>query len=271
MPVLTAEHVSFAYRPGQWVVQDVSLHLTSPTLCALVGPNGAGKSTLLGLLSAWHVPVQGRVLLDGVPVHSLPAPARAARVALVPSSLAVPLDLPVEALVSLGRLHRQHSPFAALAPADRAAVAAALAATRTAAFRHRTYGSLSTGEQARVALAVALAQDPAVLLLDEPVAHLDPGAQHAILSLLASWRDQGRIVVLAVHDLLLAGMYADTVLLLSRGRVAAQGPPDAVLRPDLLEPVYGIPFLQVAHPTRGRPLVLPDPPEPPVAEAGQGW
>jgi iron complex transport system ATP-binding protein len=252
---------------GPLALDGVSLRIGRGECVALLGPNGAGKSTLLRLLAGTLAPLSGAVLLDGTPLASRSRRALAQRIAVLPQRLQLSFDARVEDLVFLGRTPHSH-PLAALGgptPRDRAAVEAALDATGTARFRQRTVQELSGGEQQRVALALALAQEPEVLLLDEPTSHLDPGHALAVLDLVADLRGARGLTVVAVfHDLNLAGLYAERVLLLHQARLIADGPPAAVLRPEVLRSAFGSCLAVVSHPDHHVPQVLP------VRGRGQG-
>jgi iron complex transport system ATP-binding protein len=238
-------------RGARPVLERVRAAVAPGELVGLVGPNGAGKTTLmkaaLGLL-----PAEGRVRLGGTPLAALTPRERALRAAYLPQEREIAWALTVEHLVALGRIpHRRAG--APLATADRAAVEAALALTDARGLRHRVANELSGGERARVLIARALAQDAPLLVADEPTAGLDPA--HA-LGLMAAFRGlaiRGRGVLASLHDLGLAARWCDRLLLLDRGRLVAEGPPDAVLSPERLAAVYGI----IAHIGRdARGLIL---------------
>ena len=223
---------------GAQILSGVGLAVRPGELVALVGPNGAGKSTLLRAL-AGLVPSDGVAELDGRAVGAWSARERAVRLALVRQATGLDVAFTVREVVELGRA--PHAGWLArLGAADHRAVGAALAAMGLAELAERSVRTLSGGEQQRTLLAQALAQDPAVLLLDEPTAHLD--IRHR-LDLLARVRRQsrgGRAVVAALHDLDLAARFADRLVVLSDGQGVADGPPAAVLTPDLLRRVFGV-------------------------------
>lgn len=223
---------------GTEILRDVSLVVSEGELVALVGPNGAGKSTLLRAL-AGLVPSTGRAELMGRSVTAWPARNRAQRVALVRQATDLSAAFSVCELVELGRAPHVGwlSPLGAT---DHAAVDAALAAMGLDALAERDVTTLSGGEQQRALLAQALAQNPAVLLLDEPTAHLDVRHQLDLLARVRRQSRDGRAVVLALHDLGLAARFADRLLVLSDGRLVADGPPDAVLTPALLLDIFGV-------------------------------
>ncbi|HEX2186693.1 MAG TPA: ABC transporter ATP-binding protein, partial [Chloroflexota bacterium] len=254
--------VSFAY-PGMSeaaVLSGISLALERGEYVAVLGPNGAGKSTLLRLLAGVLTPGAGTIALDGRPLGTWSRRRLARRVAMLPQRLQLAFDARVEDVVALGRI--PHSPplltLGGPSAADLAAVQAALEATDTVHFRHRLVQQLSGGEQQRVALALALAQEPDVLLLDEPTSHLDPGQAQAMLDLIATIRQERGLTVLAVfHDLNLASLYAERLLVLHRGRLLADGPPAAVLRAPVLDPVFGQALHFLPHPEYGLPQAVP--------------
>ncbi|MEC3859979.1 ABC transporter ATP-binding protein [Mesobacterium sp. TK19101] len=230
------------------VVDAVSLSLAEGDCVGLIGPNGAGKTTLmraaLGLL-----PHSGQSSLA-----TLPATARAKAAAWMPQARDIAWPLEVETLVALGRL--PHRPTGSrLRPEDRAAVDSALTRMGLDSFRSRSATALSGGEQARVLIARALAQETPLLMADEPVAGLDPAAQIATLQVFRDLAREGRGVLVSLHDLTLAARYCTRLVLLHRGRLAAEGPPMEVLTPDRLAQVFHL-NAQVLETDHG-PLIQP--------------
>jgi len=256
--ILAAEGLVFAYAPGlPPAVDGADIRAAAGEVIALAGPNGAGKSTLLALLAGWLPPQAGRVTLDGEPLRGLSARRRARRLAYLPQQVAPLYDPLVEDVVSAGRFpHR--AAWAALGPDDRRAIDAALAATGTTDIRHRRLSTVSGGERQRVLVASALAQDPAVLLLDEPTASLDLHRQVEVFRLLRRVARSGRAVVVVTHDLNLASLYADRILLMVGGHIVRRGAPAEVLTAEALRRAYGPDLVVVSHPEGGRPAVLPD-------------
>ncbi len=229
---------------GRRVVDGVTLSLAGGQWAALVGPNGAGKSTLLRVLAGLHAADAGELRLMGRPLADWPPRERATRLAWLSQQGqddgAGDAELPVRSLVELGRLPR-HGLLGAPDAADATAVAQALAETETAAFAARRLSALSGGERQRVLVARALAVGGDVLLLDEPVAHLDAPHQRALLRGLRQRARDGAAVAVVLHDLNLA-LAADRVLLMDRGRLVADGAPgDAALRTALVA-VFGHAF-----------------------------
>lgn len=210
-----------------------SATLAPGTITAICGPNGAGKSTALQGLAGLLRPDGGMVALDGVDLAGIAPRQRAQAIGYLPQSGEVAWDLPVRTLVQLGRLPH--------GDAGQAEVAAALAALDLVDLAGRRVSSLSGGERARALLARVLAGTPRWVLADEPLAALDLAHQVALLRHLRQVADSGAGVVLVVHDLALAMNHADRVLLLDRGRLVADGPPDSALSEARIEQVWGLP------------------------------
>lgn len=224
---------------GRLVLDGVSAGFTRGELIAIVGPNGAGKSTLLACLAGLRVPDVGAALMDGAPLAAMPARRRACCVAFLAQTPEIAWDVDVRAFVGLGRTPRL-GPFG-LGLEDRAAVEAALATTGLEAFAERAVTRLSGGERARVLIARALAGETDWLLADEPLTGLDPGhALDALAFFRRLARDQGKGVLVTLHDLNLAARFADRVLVLDKGRLVADGAPEVALTPEILSAVYGV-------------------------------
>jgi iron complex transport system ATP-binding protein len=231
---------------GRELLRGLDAAFAPGEVACVLGANGAGKSTLLACLAGLRTPTAGQARLDGVPLSRLAPAARARRIGFLPQTPEVAWPLAVEALVALGRIPHGSS---GEAPGDRAAVARAMAATATEPLRGRRVDTLSGGERARVLIARALAGEPDWLLADEPFAGLDPGHQLDACALFrALAHDDGRGVVLTLHDLGLATRLADRVLVLAEGRILADGPPQAALGPEVLRRAYGVEARLVAGP-----------------------
>lgn len=248
--------IDVAFHYGSVPVLDqVSLDVPTGSFVALIGANGAGKTTLLNLACGTLRPSLGHVELDGANLATLPATQRARRVALVPQSLPIPFAFTVRELVSLGRTPYLH-PLRGERPDDRLAIERALEITDTARFAHRNVLELSGGERQRVILALALAQEPDLLLLDEPTANLDIAHQLAILELIREMNRVAHLTVLAaIHDLNLAALFFERIVTLDRGRIIADGPPRAVLTPEIIGSVYGSAVQVIDHPSEPVPLI----------------
>ncbi len=251
---LTLSDITFSYG-GTPVLDGISLDFGHGSFSALIGANGAGKTTLLALACGTLRPVRGRVSLDGEDLARLSARQRARRIAVVPQTLSVPFGFTVREIVALGRIPYLR-PLRGESRDDRRVIDEALDLTDTARFADRAVGDLSGGERQRVVLALALAQEPDLLLLDEPTANLDVSHQVAALDLVRGLNhDHGLTVIAAIHDLNLAALYFDRIVALDRGRVLADGPPCAVLTADTISSVYGSQVQVVKHPTEPVPLI----------------
>jgi iron complex transport system ATP-binding protein len=254
---LSARELSFAYN-GQLVLQQVSLDLAPGCVIGVIGPNGAGKSTLVRLLSGLLVPQEGRVTLDGRPLRSWRRRELARHVAVVPQSPSLPETFTVAEIVLLGR-----TPYLGLlgneSAHDRAVARRAMERTQTWHLAHRLIGTLSGGERQRVVVARALAQEPAILLLDEPTTHLDVNHQVALIALVKQLVAEDHLSALAVlHDLNLASLYCDELILLANGRIVTRGRAQEVLTSERIASAYGTDVLVLPHPQTGRPIVVPE-------------
>ena len=223
---------------GNLVLDGATLDLKAGELTVLIGPNGAGKTTLVRAL-AGLIPAEGRIAIEGRSLASLAPRERARRIAYLPQGHVFHWPMAVAAVVALGR-HPFADAFSGLSDADRAAVERALVATATVPFAARSVTTLSGGERARVALARALASEAPILITDEPTVSLDPRHQLVVMELLAKVAHGGTAVLAIVHDLVLAARFADPVVIMDRGRLAAQGAARDVLTPDRIESVFGV-------------------------------
>ena len=235
---LTARGVNVTLA-GRLVLNDVSLALSSGHLVALVGPNGAGKTTLLRAL-AGLVPSEGVIEVGGAALSSLTLRDRARRFAYLPQGHIVHWPLPARDIVALGRYPHGATDPARLTPKDTEAVLRAMQATDVMEFSERSVTELSGGERSRVALARVLAVEAPVILADEPTASLDPRHQFEVMKSLRASADKGVLVIVVTHDLGLAARFADTVLVLSDGRLVSQGAPAEALSEKIMGDVFRI-------------------------------
>lgn len=242
---------------GQAILSGIDLAAPMGSVTGLIGPNGAGKSTLMRAILGL-VPATGTVTFAGADLAALPRRARAQFTAFVEQNSDTDARLSAREVVLLGRIPFQSVWQATPSPQDLARAAAALSAVEMTAFADRLYQTLSGGEQQRIQIARALAQQPRLLLLDEPTSHLDVHAQLAMLDLLRRHARGGAAVLLALHDLNLAASFCDSLVLLHGGNLAAAGAPELVLTPALLRQVYGVDATILRHPGDGRPLIAYD-------------
>jgi iron complex transport system ATP-binding protein len=220
------------------VVRDVSAEFGPGTMTAIVGPNGAGKSTLARAMLAL-VPVTGQIRIDGIDVAAMLRADLARRIAYVPQGQLLHWPLTVERLVGLGRLPHL-APMSRISNADAAAIERAMQRADVLHLRDRIATELSGGERARALYARALAVEAPALIVDEPLASLDPGHQIDVMDLLRAEAADGALVIAVLHDLTLAARYCDRLLLIDDGRVVACGTPAEVLTTERLCAVYGI-------------------------------
>ncbi|QKW41429.1 ABC transporter ATP-binding protein [Streptomyces microflavus] len=253
---LTAEHLTLGYG-DRTVVSSLDLVVPPGAITVVVGANACGKSTLLRSMSRLLAPREGRVVLDGKEVHRLPAKELARTLGLLPQSPVAPEGITVSDLVGRGR-HPHQSMFSRWNEKDDAAVASALEATATEPIADRAVDELSGGQRQRVWIAMALAQQTDLLLLDEPTTFLDASHQIEVLDLLTDLnRSRGTTIVMVLHDLNLAARYADHLIALADGTLHAFGPPAEVLTEETVRAVFGLESRVIEDPVSGRPLMLP--------------
>jgi iron complex transport system ATP-binding protein len=254
-PVLEARSLVGGYD-GRPVLRGVSCALAPGEFLGVIGPNGSGKSTLIRAITGLLPLREGEVRVADKPLAAYPARELARWIAVVPQISHPAFAFTVREVVEMGR-HPYLGRFAAPGPADREAVEEAMALTDLLDLRNRPVDQLSGGEFQRVVIARALAQQPKILLLDEPTAHLDIGHQVATFELLARLHTEQNLAVLCVsHDLNLAAEYCRRLLLFSMGTVYAEGSPTAVITQDNLLAVYGTLVRVAENPHSGQPMVL---------------
>lgn len=254
-PLAELRDVTFGYG-ARSVLRGLDLWIDRGELLAIVGVNGSGKTTLLRLLAGTLRPGSGSVSVFGRRVSAFDRRELARRVAVLPQSLQLPSGFRVAEIVEMGRTPHARSRFGATAD-DEAAVERALVDAAALDLADRPVEELSGGERQRVLVAMALAQEPELLLLDEPTVHLDLGHQVALLDTVERQRrNRGLTVVAVLHDLALAASYATRVALLDGGRVVAEGPPRDVMRPPLLAATFGVGLDEAITPDGARHLVL---------------
>lgn len=242
---------------GRRILDDVSCHVRGGRITALVGPNGSGKSSLMRLLVRLEHPTMGQVRLSGHDVTSFSRREFARRLAFLPQDMQPPMALSVRELVACGR-HPHRPLWRPETKRDKEIVEEALAATDLTDLSGRPVGALSGGERQRALIAMALAQETQVLMLDEPTTYLDLRYQIQILELVRKLQSERNLTVCWVlHDLNEAAAYSDEVIVLSKGRCVAAGSPEGVLTPNFIHDVFGIDMLRLAHPADGAPILVP--------------
>ncbi|GGM61804.1 ABC transporter ATP-binding protein [Microbacterium saperdae] len=254
--ILRAEAIRVGYDT-RVVIDGLDVGFPVGSITALVGPNASGKSTLLKAL-ARLLPLQaGQVLLDGAALQTMSSRVIAQRLGVLPQSPLAPEGITVADLVSRGR-HPHGRLLRRSGVDDLRVVADALVVTGTAELADRPVESLSGGQRQRVWIAMALAQQTSLLLLDEPTTYLDIAHQIEVLDLLADLRAAAsKTIVMVLHDLEQAAAYADRLLVLSEGRLVAEGPPREVLTEQLVQDVFGLRSRIIPDPDTGTPLILP--------------
>ncbi|MFO7650097.1 MAG: ABC transporter ATP-binding protein [bacterium] len=253
--------VTFGYGTRK-VFDGLTLGIADREFVGLVGPNGAGKSTLLRLMAGLAAPDSGQVLVDGRPAGGIPRSEFARRAALVLQETHFAFDYTVMDVVLMGR-HAHLSAFARPGAAEREMAHREMARLGIDELAGQGINAVSSGERQRALLARALVQEPDAFLLDEATSHLDIAHVALVFATLRELNRAGRTVVVSAHDLNTAALWCDRLILLDRGRVAADGSPEAVVTADILERVYGTAVLVTGHPQGGRPQVmLPAPGEP---------
>jgi len=254
--VLRADRIRFAYEGSEWSLKLDELVLGQERMVCIVGPNGSGKSTLLRLLAGLGEAISGVIMLDGRPLSQMSRREIARRIGFLPQESPSLFDYTVEDVVMMGRYVHGEG-FGAVTPEDRRAVGHALECVDIAALRHRPLSHLSGGERRRALIASVLAQEPDLLLLDEPTAALDIHHAAAVMRLLSGFNGKQPAVVAVTHDINLASLFAERLLLMAGGRLAADGPPPAVVTAEIMAGAYGGDLLVERHPQTGGPLVVP--------------
>ncbi|WP_148573130.1 ABC transporter ATP-binding protein [Nocardioides caldifontis] len=253
---LEAGQVTLGYGERA-VVKELSLSVPDRQVSVIVGANACGKSTLLRGLARLLKPTSGSVVLDGEAIHTLPTKQVAKKLGLLPQSPVVPDGVTVVDLVSRGR-HPHQGVFGRWSKEDEQAVVDALTLTHTVDLADRNVDELSGGQRQRVWLALALAQETDLLLLDEPTTYLDIAHQVEVLDLLVDLnRTRGTTVVMVLHDLGLSARYADHLVAIRGGEVYAEGRPAEVVTEAMVSDVFGLQSRVVVDPVSGTPLILP--------------
>lgn len=252
--MIELENVGYKVN-GKWLVRNINLSIKNGVFWGFIGPNGAGKSTLLRLISGELVPTSGEIRYFGKPLNSY-QPIELARLrAYLQQQRDVNFPFTSLEIVLFGRYPYLNGTKES--DSDIGIARKSLKRVEADMFEDRLYPTLSGGEAGRIDIARILAQAPGLLLLDEPTNHLDPRHQVQILNLCKKICEQGKTVITAIHDLNLASMYADQILMLKNGISITDGPPEVVFKENLLSNTYGISFNILKHPD-GYPWVMPN-------------
>ncbi|WP_235737579.1 ABC transporter ATP-binding protein [Nocardioides alcanivorans] len=253
--LLAANDVSVDYG-GATVIRGLSLDVHRGEFVVVVGPNGCGKSTLLKTFARVNRPAAGHVELDGHRMARMRGRAIARRVSLLPQSAVAPEGITVGELVARGR-HPHHTILRQWSPDDDLAIESALERTRLTELVRTPVASLSGGQRQRAWVAMVLAQDTEVILLDEPTTFLDIAHQYDLLELVSDLNAEGRTVVAVLHDLNQAARFASRLVVMRDGEICGDGPPRDVLTGDLVERVFGLGVEVIDDPQAGTPMVVP--------------
>jgi len=257
MPILSADHVSLGYRHGMLVVRDLVLTVAQGEIVTLVGPNGSGKSTILRALARLMAPHSGAVYLDGRAIHRISTRKVAQQLAILPQSPVAPEDLTVRDLVSRGRFARQ-AWWRASGAHDREVVNWALDATGLTEFSDRRLTTLSGGERQRAWIALALAQEPRILLLDEPTTFLDISHQLEVMALLQKLNAETELsIVMVLHDLNQAARFSHRLIVLREGEIYSAGTPQDVITDAMLREVFQVEGVVGCDPHTNTPIFTP--------------
>lgn len=252
---LSAENATLRYETRE-ISRNLSVAIPDGSLTVIVGPNACGKSTLLKALSRLLPPSAGRIILDGETITRLPARDVARRLGLLPQRATAPDGITVADLVGRGRFPHQ-SFLRQWSLADERAVDDALAATAMTRHAGRPVAELSGGQRQRVWIAMVLAQDTPILLLDEPTTYLDIAHQIELMELLTDLNAAGRTIAAVLHDLNQACRYASHLIAMRDGAIIAEGKPDQIVTETLIEQVFGLKSLIISDPVTGRPMIVP--------------
>jgi iron complex transport system ATP-binding protein len=257
MAILKAEGIGLRYTDNGWVLRGISLEVAQGDFIGIIGPNGSGKTTLLRVIDGVLSPQEGCVYLDGVPVRKMKRDALARTVAVVPQETAMVFPFTAHEVVLMGRSpHLRQWGFEG--EADLRIARRVMELTDTASLMNRNMNTLSGGERQRVLIARALAQEPKIMLLDEPTAFLDIRHQIEFFDLIKTLNREQRLSVLAVtHDVNLASLYCDRIVLLQNGSIHSEGRPEEVITAGNIRKVYGIEVIVEKNTATGLPQVTP--------------
>lgn len=255
-PTLSADHLSAGYD-GKKILSDLSLSIPENKITVIIGANGCGKSTLLKTFSRLLKPSKGHILLNGNEISALPPKKVAQNLGLLPQSPAAPVGIAVTDLVARGRFPYRHF-LKNMTDEDFKAVDEAMEIMGITNLADRNVDELSGGQRQRVFIALALAQQTGILLLDEPTTYLDISYQIEILDLLTDLNQKRKTtIVMVLHDINLSARYADYLFAMKKGTLVAHGTPEEIITPELMNNVYGIDCLVMKDPVSDTPFIIP--------------
>jgi iron complex transport system ATP-binding protein len=256
MRKLRTEDLNCGYT-SRTVLKKICLEITEGSILGLIGPNGAGKSTFLNTLARMLKPQKGKIILAGKDLWKMSSREAATLMAFTPQETGNTLPLTIKQFVELGRApHRGW--LLPLTANDNKVIEEAMEKTDLTVLKDRFITELSGGEQQRAALARVLAQEPKILILDEPTSHLDIKYQTEILEMVSDLaRNHGISVIISIHDLNTAALYSDKIALIGKGTIAAYGTPEEVLKEKILSEIYDTPVIVHKHPLFNTPMVMP--------------
>ena len=254
MKAIEAKDVAFSYNTNE-VIKDVSFAVEEGEFLGVIGPNGAGKSTILRILCKILKPKQGEVLIFNKNIEDISPKTLAQQIGFVPQETHFSLNFSVEDIILMGRYPYLRA-FQKESPKDLEAVQRALQSADILSFRKRPINSLSSGEKQRVVIARALAQDPKILLLDEPTSHLDLHHQSRIMNLLKKLNNQGMSIIIVNHDLNLASLHCERLILMHEGCIHSEGTPQSLIKEEILKEVYETEVKIVKHPDKNIPQIF---------------
>ena len=235
--IIQADNLKFSYHPGKIILEDLSLNVRQGDFLGLIGANGSGKTTILKLLSGFLRPAQGKVLLKGKNILTLSSRERAGILAVVPQIVTTPMPYTVRQIIEMGRTTRL-ALFSPLSHSDHKIMEQVIDDMDLRALRNNRFNELSGGERQRTIIAAALAQEPELLLLDEPTAALDLGHKIKLMRILKKLQERGIAIMAISHDIELMAQYCDRLTLLHQGKVLASGTAHEVIESNLIKQAY---------------------------------
>lgn len=257
MSMLQVQNISYSLQNKPFL-SGIHFHVKRGETLGIIGPNGSGKSTLIKLMSRLFLPDEGQILLDGQPLSRFRGKSLARKLAVVSQEGVATLPITVQEAVEMGR-YPYYSFWHRDGNQDEEIVQQVMEKTGLSPLKNKSLDELSGGERQRVAIACAFAQEPEILLLDEPTTFLDIGYQLAILNLVRTWqKETGGTAIMVLHDLNLAAQYCDRLLLMEKGKVVQLGEAREIIDSELLSMVYGTRPVIIDHPNLGIPQILLD-------------